>query len=145
MVLGKTHPDVYDFRYVLDGFPNTIKQAELLGSRNLIPLVIFELELETVEVLKRGLADKMKPNKSVTAIYQQFIFSLMFLNVKLLTATQQNVLHSQASPKARQLRDHPHSQHLLQAGGGGGEALLQGRVSELDPDGWPEEPMVDLE
>ncbi|XP_075872948.1 adenylate kinase 9 isoform X2 [Nelusetta ayraudi] len=49
--------------YVLDGFPNTIKQAELLGSRNLIPLVIFELELETVEVLKRGLADKMKPNK----------------------------------------------------------------------------------
>lgn len=75
MVLGKTHPDVYDFRYVLDGFPNTIKQAELLGSRNLIPLVIFELELETVEVLKRGLADKMKPNKSVTVIYQQHVCS----------------------------------------------------------------------
>lgn len=58
---------------------------------------------------------------------------------------QQTALHPKASPEARQLRDHPHSQHLLQAGGGGGEALLQGRVPELDPHGRPEEQMVDLE
>lgn len=77
----KTQAVVYDLRYVLDGFPNTIKQAELLGSRNLIPLVIFELELETVEVLKRGLADKMKPNKLVTVIIRD-TFSL-FLKISL--------------------------------------------------------------
>lgn len=57
----------------------------------------------------------------------------------------QHILHFKASPKARQLGNHPHSPHLLQAGGGGGAILLQGRVSELDPDGRPEKQMVDLE
>lgn len=51
-------------RYVLDGFPKTLKQAELMGSRGIIPMIVVELELDTVEVLKRGLVDKSKPNKS---------------------------------------------------------------------------------
>lgn len=42
----------------------TLKQAELMGSRSIIPMIVVELELDTVEVLKRGLVDKMKPNKS---------------------------------------------------------------------------------
>ncbi|XP_030577131.1 adenylate kinase 9 isoform X3 [Archocentrus centrarchus] len=49
--------------YVLDGFPMTLKQAELMGSRSIIPMIVVELELDIVEVLKRGLADKMRPNK----------------------------------------------------------------------------------
>ncbi|XP_058469998.1 adenylate kinase 9 [Solea solea] len=49
--------------YVLDGFPMTLKQAEILGSRSIIPMIVTELELDTVEVLKRGHLDKMKPNK----------------------------------------------------------------------------------
>ncbi|XP_073349311.1 adenylate kinase 9 [Pagrus major] len=49
--------------YVLDGFPSTLKQAELMGSRSIIPMIVVELELDTVEVLKRGLVDKMKPDK----------------------------------------------------------------------------------
>uniref|UniRef100_A0A3Q1CXD4 Nucleoside-diphosphate kinase n=1 Tax=Amphiprion ocellaris TaxID=80972 RepID=A0A3Q1CXD4_AMPOC len=49
--------------YVLDGFPMTLKQAQLMESRSIIPMIVVELELDTVEVLKRGLADKMKPNK----------------------------------------------------------------------------------
>ncbi|CAG5928032.1 unnamed protein product [Menidia menidia] len=49
--------------YVLDGFPITLKHAELMGSRGIIPMIVVQLELNTVEVLKRGLADKMKPNK----------------------------------------------------------------------------------
>lgn len=49
---------------MLDGFPMTLKQAELMGSRSIIPMIVVELELDIVEVLKRGLADKMKPNKS---------------------------------------------------------------------------------
>ncbi|XP_068433457.1 adenylate kinase 9 isoform X2 [Clinocottus analis] len=49
--------------YVLDGFPNTLKQSELIGSRSIIPMICVELEMDTVEVLKRGLLDKMKPNK----------------------------------------------------------------------------------
>lgn len=49
---------------MLDGFPRTLKQAELMGSRSIIPMIVAELELDTVEVLKRGLVDKMKPDKS---------------------------------------------------------------------------------
>ncbi|XP_068199434.1 adenylate kinase 9 [Antennarius striatus] len=49
--------------YVLDGYPKTLKQAQLLGSWSIIPMIIIELELDTVEVLKRGLEDKMKLNK----------------------------------------------------------------------------------
>ncbi|XP_070781653.1 adenylate kinase 9 [Enoplosus armatus] len=49
--------------YVLDGFPMTLKQAELMESRSIIPMIVVELELDTVEVLKRGLVDKMNPNK----------------------------------------------------------------------------------
>ncbi|XP_044026265.1 adenylate kinase 9 isoform X2 [Siniperca chuatsi] len=49
--------------YVLDGFPKTLKQAELMGSQSIIPMIVVELGLDTVEVLRRGLVDKMKPNK----------------------------------------------------------------------------------
>ncbi|KAL7388763.1 hypothetical protein ABVT39_020280 [Epinephelus coioides] len=49
--------------YVLDGFPKTLKQAELMGSQSIIPMIVVELELDTVEVQKRGLVDKMKPDK----------------------------------------------------------------------------------
>lgn len=49
---------------MLDGFPKTLKQAELMGSSSIVPMIVLELELDTVEVLKRGLADKTMPNKS---------------------------------------------------------------------------------
>ncbi|CAB1435476.1 unnamed protein product [Pleuronectes platessa] len=49
--------------YVLDGFPMTLKQAELMGSRSIIPMIVIELELDTVEVLRRGHMDQIKPNK----------------------------------------------------------------------------------
>lgn len=35
-----------------------------MGSQSIIPMIVVELELDIVEVLKRGLTDKMKPNKS---------------------------------------------------------------------------------
>lgn len=41
-------------RFVLDGFPVTKHQAELLESC-IIPMVVVELQLDMVEVLKRGL------------------------------------------------------------------------------------------
>uniref|UniRef100_A0A8C7P6I5 Adenylate kinase 9 n=1 Tax=Oncorhynchus mykiss TaxID=8022 RepID=A0A8C7P6I5_ONCMY len=50
--------------YVLDGFPMTRKQADLMEARSIIPVLVVELQLDTVEVLKRGLSDKMKPNRS---------------------------------------------------------------------------------
>ncbi|XP_061126066.1 adenylate kinase 9 [Syngnathus typhle] len=49
--------------YVLDGFPMTMKQAELMQANSIIPMMVVEMELDTVEVLKRGLASKMEENK----------------------------------------------------------------------------------
>ncbi|XP_077409567.1 adenylate kinase 9 isoform X2 [Vanacampus margaritifer] len=49
--------------YVLDGFPMTMKQAELMQANSIIPMLVVEMELDTVEVLKRGLAIKMEENK----------------------------------------------------------------------------------
>lgn len=34
-----------------------------MASRSIIPMVVVELELETMEVLKRGLVDKRKPDR----------------------------------------------------------------------------------
>lgn len=50
-------------RFVLDGFPMTLKQAQLMESWSIIPMIVVELELDTVEVMKRSLVDKMKPSK----------------------------------------------------------------------------------
>ncbi|KAM9840260.1 adenylate kinase 9 [Aulostomus maculatus] len=49
--------------YVLDGFPMTVKQAELMGRLSIIPMIVVELELGIMEVLTRGVEDKKKPNK----------------------------------------------------------------------------------
>ncbi|KAM6954065.1 adenylate kinase 9 [Aplochiton taeniatus] len=49
--------------YVLDGFPMTLKQAELMEARSIIPVGVVELQLDTMEVLKRGLVDKSKASR----------------------------------------------------------------------------------
>ncbi|XP_066533319.1 adenylate kinase 9 [Hoplias malabaricus] len=46
--------------YVLDGFPMTKRQADLMEAHSIIPVLVIELQLDTVEVLRRGLGDKMK-------------------------------------------------------------------------------------
>ncbi|XP_075059003.1 adenylate kinase 9 isoform X2 [Mixophyes fleayi] len=43
---------------VLDGFPATKQQADLLEACSIIPIKIFELEIPMQEVLKRGILDK---------------------------------------------------------------------------------------
>ena len=68
---------------MLDGFPSTLKQAELMGSRSIIPMIVVELELDTVEVLKRGLVDKMKPYK-----YRIHINSTSFFSESSLKQTK---------------------------------------------------------
>ncbi|XP_062872509.1 adenylate kinase 9 [Trichomycterus rosablanca] len=49
--------------YVLDGFPMTKKQADLMEARSIIPVRVIELQLDTEEVLRRGLEDKIKSNR----------------------------------------------------------------------------------
>ncbi|KAG9282616.1 adenylate kinase 9 isoform X1 [Astyanax mexicanus] len=49
--------------YVLDGFPMTKRQADLMEAHSIIPVRVIELQLDTVEVLRRGLADRIKSNR----------------------------------------------------------------------------------
>ncbi|KAB5539635.1 hypothetical protein PHYPO_G00091290 [Pangasianodon hypophthalmus] len=49
--------------YVLDGFPMTKRQADLMAARRIIPILVIELQLDTDEMLRRGMKDKMKPNR----------------------------------------------------------------------------------
>ncbi|XP_076129296.1 adenylate kinase 9 [Alosa pseudoharengus] len=46
--------------YVLDGFPVSKQQAVLMEERGIIPMFMVEMELDTVDVLKRALKDKLK-------------------------------------------------------------------------------------
>ncbi len=62
--------------FVLDGFPVTKHQAELLESCSIIPMLVIELQLDTAEVLRRGLRDREKNNRSEQHIL--FIFILYF-------------------------------------------------------------------
>ncbi|XP_076873527.1 adenylate kinase 9 isoform X2 [Brachyhypopomus gauderio] len=49
--------------YVLDGFPMTKRQADLMEARSIIPVRVMELHIETVEVLRRGLGDTSTPSR----------------------------------------------------------------------------------
>ncbi|XP_685909.5 adenylate kinase 9 isoform X1 [Danio rerio] len=82
--------------FVLDGFPVTKHQAELLESC-IIPMVVVELQLDTVEVLKRGLRDREKNNRS----HQVHHDSLQALNIR----------NSCFRQEAEALRLHLHNQY----------------------------------
>lgn len=52
-----TNPSLF-LRYVLDGYPNTIEQVELLTDLSIIPVQIIELTLPDKDVHWRGTADR---------------------------------------------------------------------------------------
>uniref|UniRef100_A0A4W3JUK8 Uncharacterized protein n=1 Tax=Callorhinchus milii TaxID=7868 RepID=A0A4W3JUK8_CALMI len=47
--------------YVLDGYPVTRRQVELLEARNIIPFKIIELQVDLREILKRGILSRKSP------------------------------------------------------------------------------------
>lgn len=42
----------------------TKRQADLMAARRIIPIRVMELQLDRDEVLRRGMNEKMKPNRS---------------------------------------------------------------------------------
>lgn len=48
-------------RFVLDGYPLTAKQVELMTERKIIPVKVLELKVDDEEVLKRGMIDRNDP------------------------------------------------------------------------------------
>lgn len=51
--------------YVLDGFPQTKKQVELMTERSIIPVRVVEIELDSKEVMVRGMRDRMAPSRVI--------------------------------------------------------------------------------
>ncbi|KAK7500075.1 hypothetical protein BaRGS_00008622, partial [Batillaria attramentaria] len=51
--------------YVLDGYPMTKRQVELMTERNIIPVRVINLELDSKEVLVRGVKDRLAPTRTL--------------------------------------------------------------------------------
>lgn len=51
------------YRYILDGFPMTKKQVELMTERSIIPVRVLELDISSKEVMVRGTKDRMAPSR----------------------------------------------------------------------------------
>ena len=49
--------------YILDGYPVTKRQVELMTERKIIPVRVLELQVEDDEVLRRGTADRHAPTR----------------------------------------------------------------------------------
>lgn len=49
--------------FILDGYPVTKKQVELLTERKIIPVKVLELQVDDDEVLRRGTADRHAPTR----------------------------------------------------------------------------------
>lgn len=60
-------------RYVLDGYPQTKKQVELMTQCNIIPVRVIELVMDSKEVMVRGMKDRISPSRSVTQGHVSFI------------------------------------------------------------------------
>uniref|UniRef100_A0A8C3QS55 Cilia- and flagella-associated protein 206 n=1 Tax=Cyanoderma ruficeps TaxID=181631 RepID=A0A8C3QS55_9PASS len=50
-------------KFVIDGYPLTRKHADLLESNKIIPVKIFEFDVDTKEVFRRALLDKESTNR----------------------------------------------------------------------------------
>ncbi|KAI7799765.1 adenylate kinase 9 [Triplophysa rosa] len=62
--------------FVLDGFPVTKQQAELMESCSIIPMLVTELQVDTAEVLRRGLKDREKNNRSYPTLDRPHILNV---------------------------------------------------------------------
>ena len=50
-------------RYILDGYPLTKNQIDLMTQRKIIPVKVLELHVEEEELLRRGTVDRHAPTR----------------------------------------------------------------------------------
>ncbi|XP_033125059.1 adenylate kinase 9-like isoform X4 [Anneissia japonica] len=51
--------------YILDGYPLTKRQVDLMTEMNIIPVVVLELEVDSREVMVWGMKDRYSPDRSL--------------------------------------------------------------------------------
>ena len=57
---------LFVFRFVLDGYPVTKKQVDLMTKRSIIPVRVIELTLDSLEVVTRATMDRYSEDKYVS-------------------------------------------------------------------------------
>lgn len=53
----------FSFSFVLDGYPVTTKQMELLQDRDIIPYKVILLDVTDQEIMQRGIRDRKSANR----------------------------------------------------------------------------------
>lgn len=67
---------------MLDGYPQTKKQVELMTQCNIIPVRVIELVMDSKEVMVRGMKDRISPSRSVAQGHASFTLYYVPFQVK---------------------------------------------------------------
>ena len=76
-------------RFILDGYPVTMRQVELMTERCIIPVRVIELTVDSMEVVTRATADRYSPDRYDCGNFPSCIVTLLplyLLSVKMYTA-----------------------------------------------------------
>ena len=71
---------MYENRYILDGWPLTKEQVDLLNKHRMIPVCIVELEVSDEECLRRGECDRKSPTKYACVCVYVRVCALMLIH-----------------------------------------------------------------
>ena len=55
----------YFHRYILDGFPLTKAQVDLMTERSIIPVRVVEMQVDPKSIVERALKDRFSTDRSV--------------------------------------------------------------------------------
>ena len=71
----------YICSYILDGYPMTKKQVDLMTERCLIPVRVFELDVDSKEIMVRGTRDRITASRFVH--FQSFMQPSFAAGIKM--------------------------------------------------------------
>ena len=71
-------------RFILDGYPVTMRQVELMTERCIIPVRVIELTVDSMEVVTRATADRYSPDRYDCADFPTCIVTLLLFYMYLL-------------------------------------------------------------
>ena len=83
-------------RYVLDGYPNTIEQVQLLTESSIIPMQVIELTLSSKEVHWRGTSDRHVADRSV---FKWFCVLLLLAAAKSMIRNDKYNIRARIEPR----------------------------------------------
>ena len=81
------------FRFVLDGYPVTAKQMELMRERSIIPYKVIDLVIPDQAIMQRGLKDRKSSDGYIVFYFSCFYFLGILALVYLFWVSRPYVRH----------------------------------------------------